>query len=655
MNTDFPSGLFSCFFLGSRRDWELLRQKGFGGSLWLFMRRFIYFPLIVSVVSGAAIAKEAADLDAVKRASGHGAVALERSEVGIVRADLERYVKRLASVEYEGRGTGDVGERMATAYLERYWKDLGLVPEGDAGTYYQVFDFGSAKSLMGKNELALSVDGAEKRAAEVGKDYSPLRFSVSGKVAESGVVFAGYGIETEGYNSFEGLDVKDHWVMVLRGHPEGKRALSRFSALVAKANVAKAKGARGIIFVKGGNDKISSELIKPGARVGGRGDILPAVTVTDAFAGQFFAKAKEGNGEKVFADYAKGEKVAGFMLPVRLSAEIGLKSKKEQGRNVIARLVVGDKPSNEVVVVGGHIDHLGYGNRGGSRARGKNAGKLHLGADDNASGIAVLMELSQYFVNLKKLGKLDLKRDIVFAGWSGEEVGLFGSTHFVKQMKADKGETKVVAYLNMDMVGRFSENGLTLHGTASSKIWDDLLEKVSKQTGVKPKYEASPYLPSDTRPFYAAGVPILAAFTGLHADYHTPADTVDKIDFAGLLRVAEYMRALTAEVASLENAPDHVVVARPGRGGNRPKVRVGIMPANADGGGVAVRQVVPDGPANKAGMQVEDVIVKIDKNEVKNVRQLLAALMQLKAGKESLVVVKRNGKKLDLKLVPEAR
>ena len=617
---------------------------------------FYLHALVGLSLSGLSLAKELPVAAAEKQAVAQGLLALQRSEAAITEQDLRRYVTRLSSAEYEGRGTGDLGEKMATAYLARYWKGLGLKPDGDGGTYFQSFEFGSAKNLQGKNAVTVSRVGKtpDKITVKIGTDYLPLPFSTSGEVEAAPVVFAGFGIQTEDYDSFQGLEVKGRWVMVLRGHPKDQRQFGRHSSLVAKANLAKQKGAKGIILVKGGNPAIRTELIKLNARVGGRGDILPAITVTDVVAEQLLASAGQG---EVFAAYADQKKTAGFELPLHMSAQIGLQQKKEKGRNVIARLMVGDRPSKESVVIGGHIDHIGHGNRGGSRARGENANKAHLGADDNASGVAALMEISQHFMNLKKSGKLNLKRDIIFAAWSGEEMGLFGSTHFVEQKKAgtETAYPEVVAYLNMDMVGRFKENGVTIHGTASSKAWKDLLAKVSQQTGMKPTYEPSPYLPSDTRPFYAAGVPVLAAFTGLHDDYHTPADTVDKIDFKGLYQVANYMRILTSEVAALDLAPKHVQVPRPGRGGNVPRVRLGIMPENANDGGVTVTQVVDGAPAQKAGIQVNDVIRKIDDNEVANIRQLFAALMQLKPGKECQVTILRDDKELKLKMVPVAR
>ena len=188
---------------------------------------------------------------------------------------------------------------------------------------------------------------------------------------------------------------------------------------------------------------------------------------------------------------------------------------------------------------------------------------MHLGADDNASGIAAIMELAQFYVDQKKKGELNLKRDIIFGAWSGEEMGLFGSKHFInkqKEEKKDKVYPSIAAYFNLDMVGRLEGKPLTVHGTGSSATWSELVDSVSGDLELKKS--DNPYLPTDSTPVYNAGVPILALFTGLHDDYHTPRDTIDKIDYTGLEKVSKYLRDLTTATANLESAPDYIKVKR---------------------------------------------------------------------------------------------
>ncbi|MGB0145389.1 MAG: M28 family peptidase [Akkermansiaceae bacterium] len=606
---------------------------------------------------GALSANEFANAEAT--ATRQGMMAIGATSAAINQKDLRRYVTRLASREYEGRGTGDQGERMATAYLASFFKGLDLEPAGDDGSYFQSFGVGSETKLGGKNSMTLKVEElvGVNIAYTPGKHYQPLSFSSPGKM-EAGIVFAGFGIETDGYNSFEGLDVEGKWVMVFRGNPSSNGGLRSFGPLVAKANAAKERKAAGIIFVKAGNPTISSELIDPSANVGGRGQILPAMTITDGVAATLLANDKQEELQALFDSYNKGDRVKGFPVSCRIGAEINFKTKPLTGRNVIARLVVGEKPSDEVVVIGGHIDHLGYGNRGGTRARGAEATKMHVGADDNASGVAVIMELAQLYASQRKKGPLDMKRDIVFAAWSGEEMGLFGSRHFVAEATKDNGplHPRIAAYLNLDMVGRVAENGLTVHGTASSKAWNGLLDSLAKVPNLEVERSASPFLPTDASPFYSGGVPILALFTGIHDDYHTPADTIDKIDFPGLNAVTKYMKAITGAVAKGDKAPDYAEVEQPRRGRrNMPRVRIGLMPSDNQGGGVLITQVVADSPSERAGLKEGDIMVSFAGQKLEGVESLFAELSKAKAGEKYDVKVKRGEKELTLKLIPEAR
>jgi hypothetical protein len=593
-------------------------------------------------------------------ATKQGETALGATSSAINQKDLRRYVTRLASREYEGRGTGDRGERMATAYLASFFKGLDLQPAGDDGSYYQSFNFGSETKLAGKNEMFLKMKEPIELTInfQPGEHYQPLSFSSPGKI-EAEVVFAGFGIESDGYNSFEGLDVEGKWVMVFRGNPRANGELRPFGPLVAKANAAKERRAAGIIFVKGTNPAIASELVAPSAAVGGQGQILPAITITDKVAASLLTdRSEEAELKALFDSYNSGDRIKGFPLSFKIGTGISLETKPLAGRNVIARLVVGEKPSDEVVIIGGHIDHLGYGNRGGTRARGAEATKMHVGADDNASGVAVIMELAQFYANQRKDGPLEMKRDIVFAAWSGEEVGLYGSRHFVQEAAKGDGpmHPRIAAYLNLDMVGRAAENGLTVHGTASSHSWNGLLDSLGKFPNLEVKRSASPFLPTDASPFYSGGVPILALFTGLHDDYHTPADTIDKIDFPGLDGVTKYLKAITEAVARGDQAPDYAEVERPRRGrGAMPRVRIGLMPSDNQGGGVLITQVVPDSASERAGLKEGDIMLSFGGQKLKGVESLFAELGKAKAREDYEVKVKRGEKELTLKLTPEAR
>ncbi|MDE0571624.1 MAG: M28 family peptidase [Verrucomicrobiales bacterium] len=503
--------------------------------------------------------------EAEAKAKEHGQSAIESSAATINQGDLKNFLERLASEEYEGRGTGDKGERMATAYLASFFEGLGLTPAGNDGTYFQEFGFNAGKEMNSENQLTIQIHEplGLVRTFEPGQHYLPVNFSVSGEMKPTRTVFAGFGIQNKEYNSFENLNVKDAWVLVFRGSPKDRKELQKFGPLVNKAQQAKKLGARGIIYIKGPNPGVGKMLVPPSQNVGSNNEILPAMTISDELAGSLLGGTDNGSFKDVFESFYSGKKVGGFPLPYSLSAQIGLTKKEDKGRNVIARLKVKENPSEEAIMVGGHIDHLGLGTRGGTRAKGKDTALIHYGADDNASGISAIMELAQFYADLKNQGKFELKRDIIFAAWSGEEMGLFGSKHFVKKQKEIKGDgiyPSISAYLNLDMIGRLKENPLIVHGTGSSKAWNGIVDSIEGE--MKIEKSESPYLPTDSTPIYNAGVPILALFTGLHDDYHTPADTPDKIDYAGLLKVTNYLQSLTTATANQEIAPDYVKVKK---------------------------------------------------------------------------------------------
>ncbi len=593
--------------------------------------------------------------EAEQTAHKQGGKALKQSVQGISEKDLRNYVTRLASPEYEGRGTGDKGERMATSYLAAFFEGLGLQPAGADESYFQPFDFPAGMKLDGKNDLTFDrvIPAGFGRTITPGEHYQPLSFSQSGKFA-AGLVFAGFGILAGEYDSFEGLEVKDKWVVVLRGNPEARPRLRGSGPLIVKANLAREKGAAGIIFVKGTNKEISAELLPPSQDIGG-GTILPAITITDQLAASLLTGKPELSSLKdLFESYSTARKITGFELKTWISARIGVVKRRDEGRNVIARLVTGTKPSEEAIIIGAHIDHLGHGNRGGSRARGGEAAELHLGADDNASGVAAMMELAQHFTARKKSGALKLKRDLLFAGWSGEELGLHGSSHYVKQVEKQGAlHPRVAAYLNLDMVGRLKKEGLNVQGTGSSPAWAGVLDRIDKPDQLRILRSTSPYLPTDTTPFYNADVPVLSIFTGLHDDYHTPRDTIETLNFAGLHKVTRYVRNMTVALAQLPEAPGYVKVERnPGR--NAPRVRLGIQ-FEALEEGIRVTSVQAGSAAARSGLQNSDILRQLDGMDLANTNDLTAVLRRLEPGKEYPLAVGRRGKDLKLRIVPERR
>ncbi|MCH8966018.1 MAG: M20/M25/M40 family metallo-hydrolase, partial [Planctomycetes bacterium] len=485
--------------------------------------------------------------------------------------DARLHVVTLASERMAGRMTGTDGEKLATQYVADAFERLGLSGAGDGGTYFQEFDFTAGASLGPRNKLEISgLDKGRGSAATlrdwqargrltVDKDWRPLGISNTGQFDAAEVVFAGYGIvapkteKFEAYDSFARLDVTDKWVMVLRDMPEEitperRQHLGPYGTRSAKARTVRDKGARGLILVAGPNSQFRDPLVRIR-----RDDIhaavsIPAISMTAKLAQRMLDKADK-KLKALQDELDTGQPQMGFEIPkVRIEATIDIEKVTLQGRNVLAVLraeTSANGPKPPALVIGAHIDHLGKGNSSNSLAREDEKDKIHFGADDNASGIAGLLEIAESFADQVANGKLKLKRDVVFAAWSGEELGLLGSTHFVKQLAAKAGQkdnirSSVAAYLNMDMIGRLQEK-LIVQGVGSSSIWPGEIERRNAPVGLSISTQDQAILPTDTTPFYQKGVPVLQVFTGAHGDYHSPRDTADKVNYDGLTKIARFV------------------------------------------------------------------------------------------------------------------
>ena len=593
----------------------------------------------------------------------------------IAAADLRLHVSRLASEAMEGRLTGTPGERLATDYVASAFAALGLEPAGDDG-YFQSFGFSVGAALGPGNRLEVrEKDGVRK--LEPDGDWRPLAFSEDGKVAAAEVAFAGYGIVTPpsdqetSHDSYGELDVEGKWVVVLRYlpedlAPEATRGLLLYSELQYKASVAERRGAVGLIVVSGPNAKVKQELVAlTQDPAGGRAGIA-ALSLSNAAAAALLGTA--GTDLKALQDELDGgEAVAGFVLPgVTIEATVDIAREKRSGRNVLARLPAAGGAGHErpAVMVGAHLDHLGRGEISGSLARDDEAGQVHFGADDNASGVAGLLEIAQYLVDLKRQGRLKAKRNILFAAWSGEEMGTLGSSHFAKtlaeQTEGDDNDigAAVAAYLNMDMIGRLDEN-LYLQGTGSSPVWTREIERRNVPLGLSIVTSGDSYLPTDATPLYLKGVPVLNAFTGPHTDYSTPRDTADKLNYPGAENIARLMAGIARSLARAEAAPAYVRLERPKDSIGRKHIRIylGTIPdyAQGEGKGVKLSGTTKGGPAEKAGLKSGDVILELGETEIGNIYDYVNMLGGLKADTPVDMVIERDGARMTLTIVPAAK
>ena len=604
------------------------------------------------------------------------AAATFETSPAIEEDDLRKHLEYLASEELQGRLTGTPGEVAATAHVAAYFKKWGLEPGGDKGTYFQPFDFTAGVAVGPDNKMSLKL-GDETLTPEVEKDWRPVSFSKTGSLEDTGIVFAGYGLEVpdgkggESYTNYFHLDVKGKWVMVLRYIPEDipkeqREAMQRYSRLRHKATLARRKFAAGIIFVTGPKATVREDLIPMQFDASLADSGIPAISMTTEMAAKLIASAGK-DLTTIHTALDKGEMVEGFEIPgARLTTTIDVDQEKKQGRNVIAVLSAGQAGPhpNPAVVIGAHIDHLGNDAGPGSLAKEDEKGKVHYGADDNASGVAGLLEIAEYLADQRAQGKLDMKRDVVFAAWSGEEIGLLGSSHFVRTLARDTlGDENaplgllLSSYLNMDMIGRLKET-VVLQGIGSSDYWRGAIESRNAPIGLPITIQTDTYLPTDATSFYLRKVPILSAFTGAHEDYHTPRDTPDKVNYEGATKIAKLFGLITRGLAIDSEAPVYLKVDPPKNQGSRGfRVYLGTIPDYSQGDvkGVKLSGVSEKGPAGLAGVKGGDTITGLGDKKILNIYDYTDAMADLKVGTETTITVLRGEEELTLKLTPGSR
>jgi Peptidase family M28/PDZ domain/PA domain len=585
------------------------------------------------------------------------AILLLAALAGGETVDVRTHVNRLASEEMEGRLTGTEGARLASDYIVRELERMGVVPLPGRDSLRIPFEFTSGVNDRGST---LSVTGEDLAAGSL----RGLSFSDNGEVS-GGLVFAGYGITVPesqgfGYDSYFGLDVKDKIVLVLRYFPEDataevKSVLARYSGLRFKAMNARDRGARGLLVVSGPRSPNSGELVEMSFDSAVAGSGIVAASIRGDAAEELFERA-EG---KTLAEAQKAldggnPHVSGFEIP---GAEIALNVRLEKETRT-AENVVGYLPATTagplggaMILLGAHYDHLGRGKDGNSLAGKDEAGRIHHGADDNASGVAAVLAV------VEKVRDGDRQAPLAFAFWSGEELGLLGSGEFVRGGAIPV--TDIAAYVNFDMVGRMRDNKLVLQAVGTSSVWPRLIEQANVVVGFDVQLSEDPYLPTDVTSFNQAGVPSVNFFTGSHGEYHRPADRADLINYEDLDRVVDLGALLAQKIAALEKRPDFVKVARaPQQGGSRDTVRVftGTIPDySGQVEGLLLSGVIEGGPAEEAGLRGGDVIVEFAGRKIGNIYDYTYALDVVKVGEPVAIVYLREGERRETKLTPRAR
>ncbi|HVE85734.1 MAG TPA: M28 family peptidase, partial [Myxococcales bacterium] len=564
----------------------------------------------------------------------HGPTAAQAGQAAADR--VLRDVAFLADPAREGRGVGTAGLAAAGEYLEGRFQALGLRPAGDAGTYRQAFKVTTKVELLPESKVVVG------RAAVPAGDFTAVGFSGQGRV-KAPLRLVGYGLVAPdlGVNDYAGVDVKGKIAVVRRFVPDRPELSSpelqrKHGDLRQKVWLARERGAKAVVVVdwpvppspKPQGWEPPSEARFPGLRPQGFGDAgLPVVMV------------KRSALEPVMAALEAGKAVDG-------EVNVALRFEQQEAFNVVGRLEgKGEKADGRVVVMGAHYDHLGMG---GPNSLAPDRTEPHLGADDNASGTAALLEAMARLAEAPER----LSRDVVAVAFSGEEEGVLGSTYYTRAA-GDQGMKGVAAMLNFDMVGRLRGNRLSVLGSESANEWAEVVDAACAEAQVECARSGDGYGPSDQTPFYAAGVPVLHFFTGAHPDYHKPSDSADRINATGIaqvVRVAVWVARSLGPKAALtyRQAP-----APTPMGDMRSfNASLGTIPdyAGPPGGqkGVLLAGVRPGGGADLAGMRRGDLLVQLGTHQIGGVEDLMYALNASKPGETVTATVVRDGKEVKL-------
>jgi peptidase M28-like protein/PDZ domain-containing protein len=568
---------------------------------------------------------------------------LAQSEQPEIEIDeLKAHVEYLASDELQGRKAGSESGRLAAEYIRDQFKLAGLELLGEDGfQFYQLV----TDVRPGENNT-LQIAGKDYLPKE---DFMPFPFSQNGKLS-AGLCFVGYGFVIQNdslqWDDYRGIDVKDKWVMILAAEPEPENDNSPFvdfSDTRDKILIAKDHGAAGVFVVSGPSIEPKDKLVKLYYDKTQSNAGIPVINIKRGVADTLLKEKSTSIAllEKEFSELLSPNS---FELSAQPEAEVDIIREKVQDQNVIG-LIEGSDPvlKNRFVIIGAHYDHLGLGGPG-SGSRMPDTIAVHNGADDNASGVATIIEMAE-----KMAAGIPPKRSVLVLAFGAEEMGLIGSSYFTKNPILALNNAD--AMLNFDMIGRMDneKKSVAIGGTGTSSEAIGILDAYEDEFGLNFSYSPEGYGPSDHAAFYAENLPVLFVSTGAHADYHTPADDALLINYNGQKLISDFAFSLLNNLANRpaaltfkEAGPKKKVGYR-----NKLKVTLGIMPdfTSESKEGLGVGGVTKDRPAEKGGMKKGDIIVAIDGLPVGDIYDYMNRLKKLELGQVVSVDVMRNGEK----------
>ena len=567
----------------------------------------------------------------------------------IMTYEILEHIKYLSSDKLEGRFPGSEGSKKAIKYISKNWEAQGVLPAGTK-KYEQPFSYISKVSLGNRNILRVR---NSKSRYKIKKDFIPIGWSGNGNIDDK-VVFVGYGFDIDdslSWNDYINVNVKNKWVLMFLNGPDGNSPHSPYGyhkKLYNKVIAARDRGVGGILFMEREekeNNKLKPLVYRQSASSAG----LPIIQITHAVANNII-----NDKDKTVADLRSkiDQELASFSFELdrKVSARVNLKFEKETATNVIG-FIKGSDPilNKEYIIIGAHYDHLGYGGHM-SGSLNPDSMQIHNGADDNASGIAGILELSHKLMMNKKL----LGRSIIAICFDAEEKGLLGSKFYTQTPTKDLEQTAIM--INMDMIGRLNEKPITVGGVGSAKTFSETIEVVQKNHTliIDKNISGMDFGRSDHASFYREDIPVLFFFTGAHQDYHKPSDDWDKIDYQGEKEVLNFIYDLIVHLSTDKEKPVFTEITQDNTNNQSPSfnVTMGVIPSySSQKVGMEIDGISrKNGPADKAGMKKGDVIIEINAKKIRNIYDYMARLAELNSGDEIIVKIIRNKIEMELKL-----
>ena len=566
----------------------------------------------------------------------------------IMTYEILEHIKYLSSDKLEGRFPGSEGSKKAIKYISKNWEAQGVLPAGTK-KYEQPFSYISKVSLGNRNILRVR---NSKSRYKIKKDFIPIGWSGNGNIDDK-VVFVGYGFDIDdslSWNDYINVNVKNKWVLMFLNGPDGNSPHSPYGyhkKLYNKVIAARDRGVGGILFMEREekeNNKLKPLVYRQSASSAG----LPIIQITHAVANNII-----NDKDKTVTDLRSkiDQELASFSFELdrKVSARVNLKFEKETATNVIG-FIEGSDPilNKEYIIVGAHYDHLGYGGHM-SGSLNPDSMQIHNGADDNASGIAGILELSHKLMMNKKL----LGRSIIAICFDAEEKGLLGSKFYTQTPTKDLEQTAIM--INMDMIGRLNEKPITVGGVGSAKTLSETIEVVQKNHTLKIDKNISgmDFGRSDHASFYREDIPVLFFFTGAHQDYHKPSDDWDKIDYQGEKEVLNFVYDLIVQLSTNKEKPLFTEIANDNSDNQSPSfnVTLGVIPSyGSQKIGMEIDGISrKNGPADKAGIKKGDIIIEINNKKIRNIYDYMARLAELNSGDKIIVKIIRN--KIEMELI----